>query len=65
MIEIRRLTAGERAHQRGRRDAERGWSPIFRQVGNSIEPSIDDDLADEWDQDVRRAYLDGYYKYDA
>ena len=48
------------ARARGVYDAQRNKPPIFRQVGKRLEATIDDDMADEWDQEVRQAYLDGY-----
>ncbi len=51
------------AWNRGNQDAQRGRPPIFRIVGHTIEPTIDDPLADEWEQRSRAQYLEGYEYY--
>ena len=53
------MTANE-AHERGKRDAARDKAPIFRQTRTSIEPTVDDDMADEWSHEDRFHYLQGY-----
>ena len=56
-----------RAYRRGARDAERNRPRIFRQVGSQIVADCgdnDDHMADEWDDDMRQAYMDGYDSYD-
>jgi hypothetical protein len=46
--------------ERGFYDASRGRPPIFRWVGQDIEPTIDDPMADEWESHSRVQYLEGY-----
>lgn len=49
-----------RSYRRGYEMAAKGQAPIFRKVGDRIEAEIDSDMADEWDDSMRQAYLDGY-----
>jgi len=48
------------AHERGKSDAKRDKAPIFRETRHGIVPTVDDDMADEWTQDDRFHYLQGY-----
>lgn len=48
------------AFARGLRDAELNRAPIFRAVGSRIEPTVDDNGADDWGFDQRFEYLRGY-----
>jgi hypothetical protein len=49
------------AFARGAHDAERERPPIFRSTTrHGIVPTVDDDAADAWDDDARRAYIGGY-----
>jgi hypothetical protein len=50
------------AYSRGIYDADRDRPPIFRSTtSRGIVAEIDDELADEWSQAERSAYLEGYY----
>lgn len=51
------------AFERGRYDAKRDLPMLFRKVGKSFEPTSDSELSDEWDQESREAYMEGYYSY--
>lgn len=54
------MTTSE-AFKRGVRDAARGRSPLFRSTkARGIVADVDDQMADEWDEEARRAYLRGY-----
>jgi hypothetical protein len=47
--------------QRGIRDAKRGKPPIFRRTAHhGIQPTICDDMSDNWDDWERSQYLEGY-----
>lgn len=49
------------AYRRGYEDAAKGRAPIFRSTtSRGIVAEIDDSQADEWSDDMRQAYLDGY-----
>jgi hypothetical protein len=49
------------AVKRGREDASKDYPPIFRYTSRGIEANGDDDAADDWTSEVRKAYLEGYY----
>lgn len=49
-----------RAYRRGYEDAAKGKGALFRKVAHRILATIDDDMSDNWDDDMRQAYLDGY-----
>ena len=49
-----------RAYRRGYDHGRKGKAPIFRETACGIVAEIDSDMADEWDDCMRRAYLDGY-----
>ena len=49
------------AYRRGQSDSHRDRAPIFRKVGKSIQPELDDPNADDWEDSERQAYLDGYH----
>lgn len=49
-----------RAYRRGYEMAAKGQAPIFRKVGDRILSELDSDMSDDWDDDMRQAYLDGY-----
>lgn len=53
------MTANE-AYERGKRDAKRDKAPIFRSTRHGIVPTIDYDMADEWTQEDRFHYCQGY-----
>lgn len=49
------------AYNRGYRDAEQGRYPLFKKVRDrGIIPTIDDGMADNWSEDARASYLDGW-----
>ena len=48
------------AFERGKNDAARNRPSIFRFTRNCIVPTIDDDMADNWDNEQREMYLRGY-----
>lgn len=47
-------------YNRGERDAQRGKSPIFRATSHGIVPTTDDDMSDDWSEENRAEYLNGY-----
>jgi hypothetical protein len=49
------------AYKRGQYDDARDKGPIFRNTSRGIEPTVDDDLADEWSEQARIDYLAGFY----
>lgn len=52
----------KRARDRGKHDAERERAPIFRSTrAFGIIPQVDDPGADDWTEEARAAYLEGYY----
>lgn len=50
----------QQAYERGKRDAQHDKAPIFRSTRHGIVPTVDDDMADNWDQEDRFHYLQGY-----
>lgn len=52
------------AYKRGYEDAVKGRSPLFRRVGKEFVANAGDDwawdMSEEWCQDKRQAYMDGY-----
>lgn len=52
----------EEAFKRGLRDASKGKGPLFRVCRKtmSLVSTIDDPMSDEWDDEVRVAYMCGY-----
>ena len=48
------------AFKRGQYDARRYRDAIFRSTRRGIVPTIDDPMADDWSEENRQAYLDGY-----
>lgn len=48
------------AYKRGYQDAKKGRMPLFRTTRNGIIPTVDDDMSDNWDNDARASYLNGY-----
>jgi hypothetical protein len=44
----------------GKRDAERGRGPLFRNVQGTWEPTVDDPMSDDWEPWKREAYMQGY-----
>lgn len=53
------MTARE-AYERGKRDAERNVSPIFRSTRMGIIAEVDDPMSDYWSDEDRFHYLQGY-----
>lgn len=50
----------QQAYERGKHDADKGRAPIFRSTRHGIVPTADDDMSDNWDQEDRFHYLQGY-----
>lgn len=48
------------AYKRGEYDARRELAPLFWRSRRGIEPTIDDDGADAWEDLAREEYLKGY-----
>ena len=53
------MTAQE-AYERGREDAKRDKAPIFRCTRHGHVPTVDDDMADDWSEEDRFHYVQGY-----
>jgi hypothetical protein len=53
----------QEAYNRGQSDAKRNRPPIFRSTrAYGIIPTADDPMADNWTDEDRQAYLNGYYE---
>lgn len=50
----------QQAYERGKDDARRDRAPIFRNTRHGYEATVDDDMADDWTQEDRFHYLQGY-----
>lgn len=60
-IQVYHIDREVRAYQRGVKDAMSYKNPLFRQTrDHGIRCEMDDTLADQWDDGMRQAYLDGY-----
>ena len=50
----------QQAYERGKHDAKRERAPIFRSTRMGIVATVDDDMSDEWSDEDRFHYLQGY-----
>ncbi len=50
---------------RGLRDAQKDRPAIFRRTSRGIEAEGDDPMADNWSEEARESYLQGYESYEA
>lgn len=48
------------AYNRGKSDAKRDRAPLFRETRHGIQATADDDMSDNWSQEDRFHYLQGY-----
>ncbi len=53
------MTANE-AYERGKADAKRDKAPLFRCTRHGHVPTVDDDMADDWSEEDRFHYVQGY-----